>query len=156
MIEVRPIAKGEGALLLPFTHLIAATHWPGSVKASGADYEQALFAENPIIGAQLAFVDGVNAGAAVWHRSFSTNAGKEIMYLEDFSVLPQFQRRGVAKALMKSVAEVARARGYETIFWFAMPWNEGAVSFYNSLGAQSKTENILFWLDEKAIEALAQ
>ena len=156
MIDIRPIARGEGGLLLPLTHVIADSHQPGSVKATAADYERAFFAEHPIVGALLARVDGVVGGAAVWHRSFSTNAGREIMYLEDLAVLPDYQRRGVAQALMKTVAQLAMARGYPKIYWLAMPWNKGAVQFYEGIGAQMQPENLLCWLDGPALEALAR
>ena len=156
MIDIRPIARGEGALLLPLTHVIADSHQPGSVKATAEDYERALFAEHPIVGALLARIDETVAGAAVWHRSFSTNAGREIMYLEDLAVLPDYQRRGVAQALMKALAQLALERGYPKIFWLAMQWNAGAVQFYKGLGAEMQPENIFCWLDGPALEALAR
>ena len=156
MIDIRPIARGEGALLLPLTHVIADSHQPGSVKATAEDYERAFFAEHPIVGALLARVDDVVAGSAVWHRSFSTNAGREIMYLEDLAVLPAFRRKGVAQALMKAVAKLAVARGYPKIYWLAMPWNKSAVQFYEGIGAQLQPENLLCWLDGPALEALAR
>jgi GNAT superfamily N-acetyltransferase len=156
VIDIRPIARGEGALLLPMTQVIADTHRQGSVKATPEDYERAFFAEHPIVGALLARVDGEIAGAAVWHRSFSTNAGREIMYLEDLAVLPEYQRRGVAQALMKALAQLALERGYPKIFWLAMQWNAGAVQFYKGLGAAMQPENIFCWLDGPALEALAR
>lgn len=156
MIDIRPIARGEGALLLPLTHVIADFHQPGSVKATPEDYERAFFAEHPIVGALLARIDGAVAGAAVWHRSFSTNAGREIMYLEDLAVLPDYQRRGVAQALMKALAQLALERGYPKIYWLAMQWNAGAVQFYKGLGAEMQPENIFCWLDAPALEALAR
>jgi GNAT superfamily N-acetyltransferase len=156
VIDIRPIARGEGALLLPMTHAIAEKHWPGAVKATAEDYERAFFSESPIVGALLARVDGAVAGAAVWHRSFSTNSGREIMYLEDLAVLPEFRRRGVALALLKAVAKLAVAYGYPKIFWLAMPWNEGAVQLYKNAGAQIQPDNLYCWLDSPALEALAQ
>lgn len=156
MIDIRPIAKGEGGLLLPMTHAIAEKHWPGAVKAMAEDYERAFFAEHPIVGALLARVGGEVAGAAVWHRSFSTNSGREIMYLEDLAVLPAFRRKGVAQALMKAVAKLAVAKGYPKIFWLAMPWNEGAVQLYRNSGAQIQPDNLYCWLDGAALEALAR
>ena len=156
MIDIRPIAKGEGALLLPMTHASAEKHWPGSVKATADDYERAFFNDRPIVGALMARVDGEVAGAAVWHRSFSTNSGREIMYLEDLGVLPAFRRKGVAQALMKAVAQLAVAKGYPKIYWLAMPWNEGAVQLYRNAGAQIQPDNLYCWLDGPALEDLAQ
>ena len=42
-----------------------------------------MFRPEPIVGTLIAEYDGALAGCAVWHRSFSTNRGAEVMYLED-------------------------------------------------------------------------
>ena len=157
MIEVRAICPGEGHLIIGPTQEIAKTHWGGSdaVKATGADFEAALFGEAPIVGAQMAFVDGVFAGSAFWHRSFSTNYGKEIMYLEDIAVLPDFRRMGVGEALMKAVAKVAVIRGYPKVFWLMMHWNEGARKLYEMVGAEIEDGNCYCMLEGKALTDLA-
>jgi ribosomal protein S18 acetylase RimI-like enzyme len=157
MIEVRAIRPGEGHLIIGPTQQIAETHWGGAdaVKATGADFEAAIFNDAPIVGAQVAFVDGVFAGSAFWHRSFSTNYGKEIMYLEDIAVLPDFRRLGVGEALMKSVAKVAVARGYPKVFWLMMHWNEGARKLYEGVGAFIEDGNCYCMLEGKALTDLA-
>ena len=49
-------------------------------------------------------------GCAFWHRSFATSRGREVIYLEDLSVLPEYRRKGVARALLKALAAEARRR----------------------------------------------
>ena len=157
MIEVRAIRPGEGHLIIAPTQEIAKTHWGGAdaVKAKAEDFEAALFCHSPIVGAQLAFVNGVFAGSAFWHRSFSTNYGKEIMYLEDIAVLPDFRRMGVGEALMKAVARVAVERGYPKVFWLMMHWNEGARKLYEGVGAFVEDGNCYCMLEGKALKDLA-
>ena len=158
MIEVREIRPGEGHLILGPTREIAKTHWGGAdaVKATGADFEKALFCDAPIVSAQVAFVDGVFAGSAFWHRSFSTNYGREVMYLEDIAVLPDFRRQGVAEALLKAVAKVAVAHGYPKVYWLMMHWNDGARKLYEGVGAHVEDGNCYCSLQGQALTDLAQ
>ena len=157
MIEVRAILPGEGPLLLGPTREIAKTHW-GSEAAAIAkpiDYENAIFCDHPIVGAQLAFVGGQFAGSAFWHRSFSTNLGQEIMYLEDIAVLPDYRRKGVAEALLKAIAKLAVKRGYPKIYWLMMGWNTGARKLYEGVGAEVENDNCYCSLEGSALIELA-
>lgn len=158
MIEVRAIRPGEGHLIIGPAQEIAKTRWGGAdaVTATGVDFENALFCNAPIVGAEVAFVDGVFAGAAFWHRSFSTNHGREIMYLEDVAVLPDFRRIGVGEALMKAVAKLAVERGYPKVYWMMMAWNEDARKLYERVGAFVENGNCLCWIEGKALTDLAQ
>ncbi|MDE2446820.1 MAG: GNAT family N-acetyltransferase [Alphaproteobacteria bacterium] len=158
MIELRPVRRGEGHLILGPTREIAETHWGGkdAVKATAQDFEDALFCANPIVGAQMAFCEGVFAGSAFWHRSFSTNYGKEIMYLEDIAVMPDFRRKGVGEALLKSVAQVAVSRGYPKVFWLMMQWNSNARKLYERVGAEVEDGNCYCSLTGQALADLAE
>ena len=156
MIDVRAIRLGEGHIILESARELGKTHyWGPTMSATAADYENALFCESPIIGALIAFIDDVPAGTALWHRSFSTSVGKEVMYLEDLVVMPNFRRKGVAEALMKAVAKTAVDRGYKKIFWLMMDWNKGARSLYAKLGAEIEDGNCYCSLENQALLDLA-
>jgi GNAT superfamily N-acetyltransferase len=136
-IEIRPIKPGEGAALLTMIRALSESHgFLDKQTATAEDLERALFAEEPIVGCLLAFVDGKPAGCAFWHRSFATSRGGEVMYLEDLSVLPEHRRKGVASALLKALAGEARRRGYPSIYWLMKSWNEGARALYAQTGAE--------------------
>jgi GNAT superfamily N-acetyltransferase len=119
-------------------------------------YEAAMFAEHPIVGTLLADVYGELAGCAVWHRSFSTFRGAEVMYLEDLSVLTQFRRRGVARALLKAVAALAIEKNYPSIYWLMMDWNREATTLYKSVGAEIEPGTSFCRIHGSALEALAR
>ncbi len=155
MITVRPAQPGDGKALLRMTQELSKTHFPMSPDVTGENYERALFQPHPIIGAFLAFADGVPAGSAVWHRSFSTNKGCEVMYLEDISVLPEFRRMGIGKALLKDICKLARAKGYPKVYWMAMEWNEGALDLYRAIGGQVEKGNCYCWIEGPALESFA-
>ena len=156
MIEVRQARPGDGAILMETTRALAASHDVlHTFTATATDFEEALFRPDAVIGALLAFVDDVPAGAAVWHRSFSTNRGKEVMYLEDLSVLPEFRRRGVGQALLKQVARLALSKGYPGIYWIMMEWNEPARELYARIGAELEDGTTFCRLNGEALKALA-
>src|SRR5262245_30378464 len=136
-IEVRPIRPGEGSALLTMVRALAESHgFLEKQTATADDLERALFADEPIVGCLLAFIGGKSAGCAFWHRSFATSRGREVMYLEDLSVLPEYRRKGVARALLKRLAGEARARGFPSIYWIMMGWNDGARALYAEVGAE--------------------
>jgi GNAT superfamily N-acetyltransferase len=157
MIAVRPIRPGEGAALLSMIRALAESHgFLPHLVATAEMLEAAIFAEQPIVGALLAESDGELAGCAVWHRSFSTFRGAEVMYLEDLSVLPQFRRRGIARALLKEVAVLALSKGYPSIYWLMMDWNKEASALYQSVGAEIESGSSFCRIHGDALEALAK
>jgi GNAT superfamily N-acetyltransferase len=142
VIEVRAAKIGDGATLMTTTQELGRSHgWLEHMTATTEDFEDALFCAHPIVGALIALVDGKPAGTALWHRSFSTMRGKEVMYLEDLSVLPDFRRMGVAEALLKELAILAVRSGYPSIFWMMKDWNEGARKLYIKVGAEVEDGN---------------
>jgi len=156
VIEVRAARPGDGPALVRTTRALAEHH--GSLDGfavTAVDFERDLFCDSPIIGALIAEDNGDVAGSVVWHRSYSTNRGHEIMYLEDIVVLPEHRRKGVARALMQATARLAIARGYSKIFWMVVDWNEGGKKLYQSLGADIDPEHRLCTIDGDALKALA-
>ena len=156
MITVRPMQRGEGPALLSMVRALAESHkLLHTVLATPEMYEAAMFAEQPIAGTLMAEYNGVLAGCAVWHRSFSTNRGAEVMHLEDLSVLPEFRRRGVARALLKAVAQLAVAKNYPSIYWLLMDWNTQAKTLYASVGAEIEPGTTFCRIHDDALRALA-
>jgi GNAT superfamily N-acetyltransferase len=156
MIRIRNIRPGEGAALLAMTRALAESHGEEAhFEAEPALMEAAFFAENPVAHCLIAEFDGTPAGCALWHRSFSSFRGREVMYLEDVSVLPAFRRKGIARALMKAVAAEAVARGYPSVAWLMMDWNGGARKLYEEIGAEIESGVNFCRLHGDALKALA-
>jgi len=157
MIEVRAAQAGDGALLMLTTKELGSSHgWGADMTAQASDFERDLFCDAPIIGALLAFVDGAFAGSALWHRSYATSRGQELMYLEDVVVLKEFRRLGVAEALLKQVAKTAVNHGYRKVFWLMMEWNSNARRLYEKLGAEIENGNCYCSLHDQALLDLAK
>jgi GNAT superfamily N-acetyltransferase len=78
------------------------------------------------------------------------------VWVEDLFVLPEHRGGGTGRALLAHVAQVAVERGYGRLELSALDWNEPALGFYRSLGAQSKAEWVLQRFEGDALEALAR
>ena len=136
MITVRPIAAGEGALLHAMIRSLADSHGQlDHLEATPRMLEAALAEPHGVVGCLIAEADGAPAGYAFWHRSFSTFRGRSTIHLEDIAVLPDFQRHGIGRALMRAMAALAVREGYASISWMMMGWNDKARAFYEDLGA---------------------
>lgn len=156
-IEIRPIRQGEGEALLVLTRALAESHdFLDKYTATADDLERALFAPNPIVGCLLAFCDGEPAGCAFWHRSYTTARGREVMYLEDLSVLPAYQRLGIGRALLQRLAVEARQRGFPSIYWLSMGWNQKAQGLYDQTGATCDEGMRCYRLADEALIRLAE
>lgn len=155
-LDIRAAKAGDGEAIHAMVMALAQSHGYGDhVFATPEGFEAALFRPDPIVGAFIATVDGVAAGCAIWHRSFSTFRGRETIYLEDLSVLPEFRRRGIAKALLKRVARLAVERGAPQVSWLMMGWNDGARKLYLEAGAEVEDGNCFCRLHGEALERLA-
>jgi ribosomal-protein-alanine N-acetyltransferase len=56
------------------------------------------------------------------------------LHITNLAVAPAFRRRGLARTLVGSVLEEARARGLEQVFLEVRPTNVEALGLYESLG----------------------
>src|SRR4051812_7871982 len=94
-----------------------------------------LFGPRPYAEAVIARVGGTPVGHALWFHNYSTFLAKPGLYLEDVFVLPEYRRRGVGRALLVRLAQIARDRGWGRLEWSVLDWNEPAIAFYRRLGA---------------------
>ena len=89
----------------------------------------------------LAFTDtGAPAGFALYFFNYSTFLAKPGLYLEDLFVRPELRGQGLGKALLLHLARLANQRGCGRMEWSVLDWNQPAIDFYRSIGAELKTE----------------
>ncbi|HYE58107.1 MAG TPA: GNAT family N-acetyltransferase, partial [Rhodothermales bacterium] len=108
-------------------------------RATDEALRETLFGAQPSAEVVIAEVDGsggaVPAGFALFFRSYSTFLARPGLYLEDLFVRPEYQGRGVGRALLVHLAGIAVQRGYGRFEWSVLDWNEPAIGFYKKLGA---------------------
>jgi GNAT superfamily N-acetyltransferase len=76
--------------------------------------------------------------------------------LEDLFVRPEFRGRGVGKSLLAYLAKLALARGCGRFEWAVLDWNRRAQEFYESLGAQARTDWIGYRITGDALRRLSE
>ena len=98
-----------------------------------ADLATHLFGPDPAAHVLIATTDaGEVAGMALYFRTFSTWVGRPGIWLEDLYVRPEHRGSGLGRALLDAL----RARTADRVEWNVLDWNESAIAFYRSLGAE--------------------
>src|SRR5579862_9340160 len=95
-------------------------------------------------------------GFCLFLLDYSTWLGKPGLYLEDLFVLPEMRGKGIGKALLQKLAEIAVAENCYGMRWQVLEWNEPALKFYATLGAHIMDEWETMRLMEPALSRLAQ
>jgi len=99
-----------------------------------------LFGPKPVVEALVAQRDGIVVAFALFFTNFSTFLAKPGLYLEDLYVQPTQRGLGIGKALLTRLAQIAVERDYGRFEWSVLDWNEHAIRFYKSMGANVMTE----------------
>lgn len=136
--RIEAVREQDVALLLRLIKALADyEQLSGEVVASETLIRDALFGPKPSAEAAIAYAGDDAVGFAVWFYNFSTFVGRPGLYLEDLFVLPEWRGRGIGRALMGHLARLAVARGCGRMEWAVLDWNEPAIRFYRSIGAQA-------------------
>jgi GNAT superfamily N-acetyltransferase len=93
---------------------------------------------------------------ALYFFNYSTWVSRYGLYLEDLYVDHEHRKKGVAKALMAHLAQIAKAQGCGRFQWLVHCENERALRLYNALGAESIDEWTLLMVKGDAIGKLAE
>src|SRR3954470_6396525 len=129
---------------------------PNDVVATEELLHEHLFGDTPVAHVLLACEDGAPVGFALYFFNFSTWLGRPGLYLEDLFVLPEHRRSGHGRALLQRLGQVAHERGCGRMEWAVLDWNEPAIEFYKTLGAQPLDEWTIFRLTRDGIARLAE
>ncbi|MDB4905953.1 MAG: putative diamine acetyltransferase [Gemmatimonadetes bacterium] len=125
------------------------------VVATEALVSESLFGAHPAAEVIIAEWEGEPAGFALFFHNYSTFLARRGIYLEDLFVLPEMRGRGVGRALLARLSQLAIERQCGRLEWAVLDWNEPAIGFYKSLGAVPMDEWTVFRLTGEALESLA-
>ncbi|MDB6168146.1 MAG: GCN5-related N-acetyltransferase [Verrucomicrobia bacterium] len=139
---IRSARPGDVPLILEFIRDLAAYEkLLPEVEATEEKLRATLFAERPAAECVLAFAaTGAPAGFAIFFPNYSTFLARPGLYLEDLFVKPEFRGQGIGKSLLLHLATLANARGCGRMEWAVLDWNQPAIEFYESLGAERKAD----------------
>ncbi|MDJ1174719.1 GNAT family N-acetyltransferase [Roseofilum capinflatum] len=105
------------------------------VVGNAADLEKHL-CDRHYIEALIAEWEGKPVGFTLFFHNYSTFLTQPGLYLEDLFVRPEYRRKGIGSALLRTVAKIALERGCGRFDWAVLDWNEPAIAFYERMGAQ--------------------
>jgi len=156
-IKIRPASADDSQLILRFiTDLAIYENAEEAVVATESDIRNTLFGKDSTTSALICELDSQAVGFAVYFFNYSTWLGKHGLYLEDLYVSPEFRGSGAGKALLKHLAKIAVSKKCGRFEWSVLDWNEPAIGFYKSIGAQPQDEWVAYRLTGKALVELAE
>jgi GNAT superfamily N-acetyltransferase len=120
-----------------------------------ADLARDGFGPTPRFRALIAEWNGKTAGYALFFDFYSTWTGRGL-FLEDLLVREQFRGRGIGKELLAAVARIAVEEKCYGVHWEVLDWNEKAIEFYKSLGAEFRDQWRPVLLADDALRRLAE
>ncbi|HEY6304873.1 MAG TPA: GNAT family N-acetyltransferase [Candidatus Angelobacter sp.] len=157
MLSIRTATIADVSLILDFIRGLAEyEREPKAVLATEDDLRRDGFGPDPKYRCLIAEWDNTPAGFAFFLYNYSTWRGRPGLYLEDLFVLPEMRGRGIGKALLKKLAQIAVRENCYGLVWQVLEWNEPAIKFYESLGATMMDEWETMRIMEPALSRLAQ
>jgi GNAT superfamily N-acetyltransferase len=133
---IRPAAPGDVEAIVRLIHGLAEfeklTHLVEVTPESLAPH---LFGARPVAEALVAERAGRVVAFALFFTNFSTFLARPGLYLEDLFVEPAERGHGIGQALLEHLARLAATRGCGRFEWSVLDWNEGAIRFYQRMGA---------------------
>jgi GNAT superfamily N-acetyltransferase len=156
MLKIVPATERDLSLVLSFIRKLAEYEkLSHQVVATEDLLREGLFGERRVAEVVLAYLDEEPVGFALYFHNFSTFVGRAGIYLEDLFVEPQHRGKGVGKALLAYVANIAVERKCGRFEWAVLDWNTPSIEFYKSLGAVPLDDWTLFRLTGDALHRVA-
>ena len=153
---IRPATEADAATILGLIRELAQyERLAHEVTATENDLHASLFGVHPDAEVVLAETDGRVVGYALFFHNYSTFHCKRGLYLEDLFVEPEFRGRGIGKQLLSHLARLAIRRGCARFEWAVLDWNESAIGFYRSVGAEPMTDWTVFRATGAGLATLA-
>ena len=156
MLSIRKATAQDAPLILDFIRRLAEyEREPNAVVATEEDLIRDGFGSEPKYRCLIAEWGGAPAGFALFHYNYSTWRGHAGLYLEDLFVLVEMRGKGIGKALLQRLAQIALEENCYGLRWMVLEWNEPALKLYESLGAELLGEWETMLLHGHALARLA-
>jgi GNAT superfamily N-acetyltransferase len=155
-LSIRGAVPADLDLIIGFIRSLAEyERLADEVRLDPAILAMHLFGPSPKAEVVIAESEGASVGFALFFHNFSTFEGKPGIYLEDLFVNPEARGSGAGKALLRHLAQLALDRGCARLEWSVLDWNEPAINFYRSLGAEAMDEWTVNRVSGAALKQLA-
>lgn len=169
MLNIRPATPADVPTMLRFVHELATyEREPDAVIATEADLLRDGFALAPdgaalsspirfrtLIAEVIEDTTTTPAGFALFFTSYSTWLGHHGIRLEDLYVTPSLRRKGIGRALLTRLAQIAVDERCPRLEWDVLDWNAPAIAVYEKIGARMLTTWRIMRLSGDALNLLA-
>ena len=156
MTRIRLARPGDETDIVAMIHELALfERAPEECNVTESQLSAALFGDDAVIHCHLAEIDGQAAAMALWFRNFSTWDGVPGIHLEDLFVRARFRRRGLARALLATLARECVERNYSRLSWAVLDWNTNAIALYDGVGGRPLREWITYRVTGPELSELA-
>jgi GNAT superfamily N-acetyltransferase len=140
-LKVRAAQQTDVSLILALIRELAEyERAPDAVKATEESLLRDGFGENPRFRCIIAEYKGQPAGFALFFYNYSTWEGRAGIYLEDLFVRSQFRKLGIGRALFGYLSKLVVDENLGRLVWQVLDWNQPAIDFYKSIGAEHSAE----------------
>ncbi|MGJ9417151.1 GNAT family N-acetyltransferase [Massilia sp. CMS3.1] len=117
---------------------------------------EGLFGLRPACEAIIGEENGEVVAFALFFHNFSTFLTKKGLYLEDLYVRQSHRGKGYGTALLARLAQIAVERHCGRFEWSVLDWNEPAIGFYKTMGADIMPEWRICRVTGEALDHLAR
>jgi GNAT superfamily N-acetyltransferase len=115
-----------------------------------------LFGTRPACEAIIGEENGEVVAFALFFHNFSTFLTKKGLYLEDLYVRQSHRGKGYGTQLLSTLAQLAVERNCGRFEWSVLDWNEPAIGFYQTMGAEILPEWRICRVTGEALDHLAR
>ena len=155
-VQIRLGQRSDVALILRLIKALSVYEkLEDKVVATEEKVDRALFGPRPYAETLIAEQDGEAVGFALFFHNFSTFLAQPGIYLEDLFVEQEHRGKGVGRALLARLAEIAVERECGRLEWAVLDWNKDAIGFYERLGAQPQDDWTVYRLTGDPLRRLA-
>ena len=126
------------------------------LKADEETMTASLLGDNPAARGLLLFQNDEPAGYCIYFYNFSTFWGRPGIYVEDIYVKPKFRRLGLGRAVFRKLGRLAAEKNCARLEFAVLDWNEPALEFYKSMGAEPLTEWVVHRFEGESLKGLAE
>ena len=156
-ISIREATIEDSQIILKFIKNLAAYEKAEhEVTAEVKDIQESMFGKGSTVKALICCKEDVPIGYAVYFYNYSTWQGRKGLYLEDLYIMPEHQGNGAGHQVLKYLAQKAVSENCGRFEWSVLDWNEPAIRFYQSIGAQQKSEWVGYQLAGEALVRFAK
>lgn len=123
---------------------------PHAIEITVSDLENDGFGTDPKFTCFVVEVDKTIEGIALVYTRYSTWKG-QALHLEDLIVSQKCRGQGLGTLLLDTVVKHANQLGVKRVSWEVLDWNESAIKFYESKGANVMRDWDVVHLDQNGI-----